>query len=213
MACNSPSSVSQLSRKMWKPRRLTNLWAFRACCRDSFILFLIRHWQLWYTYGSCNFARGCEDIHMTLCLGVTPSILLECYERFRGIHCLYLTCYMVYFCFWQNLNYITSNNWMFDERWIRKNLERNGSGISEVQFRKLTGATQEDHEIPQWIQLVATQDSNWAPSNMNLQLYYYSNPLGTSKYYTEDDGRMFLRRVSNVLPDWMASYPKRQQNS
>jgi hypothetical protein len=29
-------SVSRLSKKMWDPRRLTTLWAFTACCRDSF---------------------------------------------------------------------------------------------------------------------------------------------------------------------------------
>jgi hypothetical protein len=32
-------SVSRLSRKMWEPRRLTTLWAFTACYRNSFTLF------------------------------------------------------------------------------------------------------------------------------------------------------------------------------
>jgi hypothetical protein len=33
-----PPSVSRLSREMWEPLRLTTLWAFTACYRDSFTL-------------------------------------------------------------------------------------------------------------------------------------------------------------------------------
>jgi hypothetical protein len=32
----SPSSVSRLSKKIWDPRRLTNLWASTPCYRDNF---------------------------------------------------------------------------------------------------------------------------------------------------------------------------------
>jgi hypothetical protein len=32
-------SVSRLFRNMWEPRRLTTLWAFTACYRDSFTFF------------------------------------------------------------------------------------------------------------------------------------------------------------------------------
>jgi hypothetical protein len=40
----SPPPVSRLSRKIWKPRRLTTLWAFIVCYRDSctFISIFIR---------------------------------------------------------------------------------------------------------------------------------------------------------------------------
>jgi hypothetical protein len=37
----SPPSVSGLSRKMWKPWRLTSLWASTACYRGSFTFTLL----------------------------------------------------------------------------------------------------------------------------------------------------------------------------
>jgi hypothetical protein len=37
----SPPSVSQVSRKMWDPRRVTTLWASMACYRDSFPSYIL----------------------------------------------------------------------------------------------------------------------------------------------------------------------------
>jgi hypothetical protein len=35
---NLTAICEQTVQKMWEPRRLTTLWAFTACYRDSFIL-------------------------------------------------------------------------------------------------------------------------------------------------------------------------------
>jgi hypothetical protein len=42
----SPPSVHRLSRNLWEPRRLTNLWAWTACYKDNFASF--------YVFGTCS---------------------------------------------------------------------------------------------------------------------------------------------------------------
>jgi hypothetical protein len=40
-ADNLTAICEQIVYKMWKPRRLTILWAFKACYKDSFTYFLL----------------------------------------------------------------------------------------------------------------------------------------------------------------------------
>jgi hypothetical protein len=71
------TTVSRLSRKTWKHRRLTNLWASAASCRDSFtfyishinkkaqtpqLLWVTLHWTaaFWFQQGRRIFLR--QDI-------------------------------------------------------------------------------------------------------------------------------------------------------
>jgi hypothetical protein len=47
---------------MWEPRRLTTLWAFTACYRDSFTFYLCKEFQLCYALDANNtrtFCRRC----------------------------------------------------------------------------------------------------------------------------------------------------------
>jgi hypothetical protein len=41
MADNLTAICEQIIQVMWEPRRLTTLWAFTACYRDSFTFLLV----------------------------------------------------------------------------------------------------------------------------------------------------------------------------
>jgi hypothetical protein len=59
---------------MWEPRRLTTLWAFTACYRDSFT-FLPRPEDAWET-GSAAAGKGTD------CAIPAPAIELQCFLTF-----------------------------------------------------------------------------------------------------------------------------------
>jgi predicted DNA-binding transcriptional regulator len=57
---------------MWDPQRLTTLWAFTACYRDSFTLLYLVVWKQSSVYvGECFY-----------------EILLSCHDVFAGFSCL-----------------------------------------------------------------------------------------------------------------------------
>jgi hypothetical protein len=60
----SPSFVSRLSGNMWEPRRLTTLWAFTACYRDSFTFFKTQ--RKFKKSGKCNTPIYIAIIHETV---------------------------------------------------------------------------------------------------------------------------------------------------
>jgi hypothetical protein len=49
-ADNHTAICEKIVYKMWEPRRLTTLWAFTACYRDSFTLFYLTEMRKKYNF-------------------------------------------------------------------------------------------------------------------------------------------------------------------
>jgi hypothetical protein len=62
---------------MWEPRRLTNLWAFTACYRDSFTFF--------YLFTALNFPRYCDSGVLNILVSLESTDFLTLQPASAGV--------------------------------------------------------------------------------------------------------------------------------
>jgi hypothetical protein len=82
--------------KTWEPRRLNNLWAFTACCRERFTFFIlnsdgksfrekctsVKGWFIWRCCAVCTANLALND--SKICCGLFDCCNLYCIEWKNG---------------------------------------------------------------------------------------------------------------------------------
>jgi hypothetical protein len=76
-ADNLNAICEPIVQKIWKPRRLTTLWASTACCRGSFTFFYNESYNFLMTMA----------MNLSAFSNVTPCSLIDDFQRFGETCC------------------------------------------------------------------------------------------------------------------------------